>query len=77
MNSYEGSENAGVTGYELRKDGIILQFKEGKTYFYSHKRPGQFHVDNMKNLALAGTGLTTYVNKYVREDYDDYDDPIH
>jgi hypothetical protein len=71
MKSYKGSKSGGVDSYELRENGIILKFKDGKTYVYSYKRPGKIHVDNMKRLAKGGSGLTTYVNKYVRDNYDD------
>lgn len=71
MKSYEGSEKGGVDGYEFNDEGIILRFKDGRTYSYSNRRPGKVHVDNMKKLAVNGKGLTTYVNKYVRDDYED------
>lgn len=71
MKSYEGSKKGGVDGYEFNEEGIILRFKGGRTYLYSNKRPGKVHADNMKKLAANGNGLTAYVNKYVRDDYDD------
>lgn len=70
MQSYPGSDKVGVDGYEFNDDGIILRFKDGRTYLYSYTKPGKVHVDNMKNLALSGSGLTSYVNKYVRDNYD-------
>ncbi len=69
MRSYQGSDNGGVVGYEIRDNGIVLKFKDGRNYFYDHTRPGKVHVDNMKKLALSGSGLTTYINKYVRDNY--------
>jgi len=56
---------------EMRDNGIVLKFKDGRGYSYSHTRPGKVNVDNMKKFALSGSGLTTYINKYVRDDYDD------
>jgi hypothetical protein len=38
-------------------------------YSYDATKPGTKHVDAMKRLALAGEGLTTYVNQHVRENY--------
>ena len=70
MKTYKGSQNSGVTEYEFKKDSIILKFKDGRTYLYSARRPGKIHVDEMKNFAIAGHGLTGYVNKYVRDNYD-------
>lgn len=71
MKSYKGSENAGVSAYEMFKDGIKLEFKDGGTYSYTNRKPGKDHVKNMKTLAISGSGLTTYVNQNVRDNYDE------
>ena len=66
------SENpdAGVRNFEILPDAIILEFADRKwRYLYNAERPGLEHVNNMKRLALAGDGLTTYVNQHVRENY--------
>lgn len=70
MKNYKGSASSGVKGYEFAGDDIVLRFSDGKTYLYSSRRPGKEHVDKMKKLAIAGKGLTTYVNQYVRDNYD-------
>ena len=70
MKDYIGSGNSGVSGYEFRGNNIIWRFKDGRTYLYSYKKPGKFHVENMRRLAESGKGLTTYVNKNVRDNYD-------
>ncbi|MCD6062124.1 MAG: hypothetical protein K0R82_35 [Flavipsychrobacter sp.] len=63
--------NGGVAAFELLLQGIILEFKDdGRQYLYSYKKPGKTHVDQMKLLAQAGAGLTTYVNQHVRENYE-------
>ena len=62
--------NAGITSYEVLDDAIILEFRDGKfRYLYNATKPGPKHVDAMKTLALAGKGLTTYINQHVRENY--------
>ncbi len=61
--------NSGVTAYESGADYIALQFHDDSVYIYDHKRPGKKHVDKMKQLAVSGQGLTTYLNKYVRDNY--------
>jgi hypothetical protein len=63
------SGNAGVEAYEIRADAIVLRFKDGATYLYDETRPGRRHVEAMKRLARVGRGLTTYVNRHVRENY--------
>ena len=70
--------SAGVLNYELIDDhlgeAILLEFASPETdhkhrYLYNADRPGPEHVAAMRRLALAGDGLTTYVNQHVREDY--------
>ena len=61
---------AGVRNFEILPDAIILEFEDLKfRYLYNAQRPGLVHVNEMKRLALAGDGLTTYVNKYVGSDF--------
>ena len=69
MEKYNGLENGGVSAYQIFDDAIILKFKDGRTYLYDYIRPGEEHVERMKKLAVEGNGLTTYVNKYVRDKY--------
>ena len=62
--------DAGVRTVEILEDAIILEFADRKhRYLYNTERPGPEHVNNMKRLALAGKGLTTYVNQHVHENY--------
>ena len=62
--------DAGVRNFEILPDGIILEFTDRKSrYLYNSRKPGRMHLQNMKRLALAGDGLTTYVNQHVRENY--------
>ncbi len=62
--------NAGVVNYEMTDVAIILEFSNAKyRYVYNEQAPGLAHVEAMKRLALAGQGLTTYINQHVREHY--------
>jgi hypothetical protein len=63
------SGGAGITGYRFLDKGIILQFKYKDLYLYDDIRPGEHHVQQMKILAKKGKELTTYVNKYIRDNY--------
>lgn len=63
------SGDAGVTAYEERASGIVLEFADGSRYLYDHVTPGRRHVAAMKRLAAAGEGLTTYVNQHVGAAY--------
>lgn len=64
------SGDSGVTAYEIGVDHIIVQFRGGRSYRYSHARAGRQHVDRMKELAMAGRGLSTYISQHVHDDYD-------
>ena len=71
MRKYDGlSGNSGVASYESRRDRIIIKFQDGPVYTYSYRSAGSDHVEKMKDLAEKGRGLTTYINKYVRDLYE-------
>lgn len=65
-NSHGGS---GVTHYEIGPDCIDIQFVNGEAYRYDYTNPGQLHVHRMKQLAVSGTGLSTYISQIVRDNY--------
>ena len=64
------SGDAGVVAYESGAEFIYLDFRDGRGYAYTYVRPGREDVEEMKRLAASGRGLTTYVNKYVRDRYE-------
>jgi hypothetical protein len=61
--------NSGVVAYRTGPDFIVLKYRDGGIYVYNYNRPGREHVDRMKELAIAGKGLTTYINQHVRDSY--------
>lgn len=63
------SGDSGVAAFELRPRAIIIAFKDGDRYLYDDTAPGEAHVEAMKELALAGRGLATYINQRVRDNY--------
>jgi hypothetical protein len=63
------SHESGVIAYEIRSSGIILQFADGSRYLYTYASTGRDHVQEMKQLAAKGRGLTTYVNQHVGSAY--------
>jgi hypothetical protein len=62
--------NVGVVAYEAAKDFIKIQFRDGSVYLYTYRKPGKSEVSEMKKLAASGIGLTTFINKYVRDRYE-------
>lgn len=61
--------NSGVSAYDILANGIIVEFKTGRTYLYDDARPGTAHVEQMKQLAQEGKGLNTYISRYVRQNF--------
>lgn len=61
--------DSGVQSYEIGAKQMLVKFKKGSTYLYSDVKPGSIHLEKMKLLAVAGKGLGTYINKYVRTNY--------
>ncbi len=71
MKPYKNSSgNSGISAYEIEKDSIVLKFKHDGAYLYTYGRPGKKDVEAMKKLAVQGKGLTTYVTKHVRDNYE-------
>lgn len=55
--------------YEIGEDYIKVKFRSGGVYLYNYSAPGRDNVERMKELATAGKGLSTFISRYVREDY--------
>ena len=61
---------SGVSAYLIGDTFIKVRFKTApKVYVYSHTNPGSTHVDRMKQLAIAGSGLSTYISQHVKKNY--------
>jgi hypothetical protein len=56
--------------YQIEDTSIEVKFDSSKPYTYSYKKAGKSHVENMKILATRGSGLNSYINKYVKNLYD-------
>lgn len=55
------SGNSGVLAYASGADWILVRFRSGAPYRYSHAIAGVRHVEAMKRLAEAGRGLSGYI----------------
>jgi len=63
--------NSPVTYYQINEDSIEVWFKGAtKSYKYSYRKAGKKNVDNMKVLARNGSGLSAFITKNVRFQYD-------
>ena len=64
--------SSGVMAFRIGDTSISVQFKGNpRIYIYSYYGgAGQSHVDNMKSLVLNGSGLNSYIKRYVNNLYD-------
>lgn len=58
---------SGVEAFEIRDKSIVIKFKRDGKYVYDYQVPGEEHVEEMKRLAVAGRGLSTYISQNVRK----------
>jgi hypothetical protein len=61
--------DSGVAAFEIGSDSITVEFSDGATYLYNYQVTGSANVEEMKRLALSGTGLNSYINRHVRKAY--------
>lgn len=64
--------NSPITHYQIESDSIVVRFEGGKRdYKYSYTgKAGKRHVDNMKTLAINGSGLSAYITANVKHSFD-------
>jgi hypothetical protein len=64
------SRSSGVVAYELGEEFIDVKFVGGEVYRYTARRPGARDVLHMKELALRGEGLSTFISRHIRNRYE-------
>ena len=70
MNQYPNyGGDSGVSAYEIAPDSITVHFKDGAVYLYNDLSAGSANITKMKQLAIAGSGLNTFINKVVKHGY--------
>ena len=62
------SGNSGIMAYETGKTFIWIRFRDG-AYLYNYARPGRKTVEVLKLLASKGKGLSTYISRFVKNNY--------
>jgi hypothetical protein len=60
---------SGVVAYEIADEAITVKFTDGGTYVYSYASAGRPNVEQMKLLARAGKGLSTFISQNVQKAY--------
>jgi len=65
------SGNSPISYYQIANSSITVCFKGStRAYTYSYRKAGSYHVENMKRLAVSGSGLSAYITRNVKFDYD-------
>lgn len=62
--------NSPVLAYEIEPTRIIVQFKTGRPYSYSYNSAGRYIVERMKQLATQGYGLSAFITRNARYNYE-------
>ena len=66
MERYKNLGNdSGVSAYEIGENFIKIQFHDGALYLYNYQSAGIDNIEHMKELAIAGQGLNSFINKVV------------
>lgn len=61
--------NSGVSAYALDKESITVKFRDGGVYLYTNASAGADNVAEMKRLASAGRGLSSFISRVVHDRY--------
>lgn len=58
--------DSGILSYGICDDSIDVQFHDGMIYSWNSSKAGDANIQRMKQLATAGTGLHSFINKVVK-----------
>jgi hypothetical protein len=59
-----------VAAYSIGTTWIDVRFTDGKVYRYSYRSCGPAHCEQLKSLAIGGSGLNSYILRNVRLGYE-------
>lgn len=63
-----GGDSA-VHSFEFAPDSITVRFNDGFVYLYTNHSAGTSNMAQMHQLAKAGRGLNSFINREVRKLY--------
>ena len=63
------SGDSKVAKFEIKKDGITVRFADHTAYRYTNQTAGPENIRKMKELAVAGKGLGTFIEKTAKNLY--------
>lgn len=58
-----------VVKYHIAKDAVTIRFADASVYIYTNQSTDPATIAKMKELALAGKGLGTYITSHVKDRY--------
>ena len=67
---YNGGSNSSIDGFAIGDDYIDVQFRTGIVYRYSYASMGVERVETMKQLAIQGQGLNSFISREVKTTYE-------
>ena len=68
MNCYiNRTGESGIKAFKIGVDFIDVLFKDGWIYTYDYNSAGSAKIEKMKELALRGMGLNSFINLYARK----------
>ena len=56
--------NSGIAAYEAGAKFIRIRFTSGSIYLYTYESAGKDDIEEMKELAKEGSGLTRFINDF-------------
>lgn len=63
--STKSGKQSGVEAYKIGEDFISIKFREKSfLYKYSYESAGKMVIEDMKSLATAQQGLSTYISQH-------------
>ena len=63
------SGDSKVAYYEIQKDAMTIRFADSSVYRYTNQSADPENIRKMKDLALAGKGLGTFIDARVKHRY--------
>jgi hypothetical protein len=61
--------DSGVSAFEIGDGSITVLFNDGSEYLYTNQSAGSSNIAEMQQLAKAGQGLNSFINRVVRKGY--------
>lgn len=61
------SGDSKVARFSVVKDGVTVQFKDASVYRYTNQSADPANIRKMKQLAVAGKGLGTFIESSLKD----------